>query len=238
MKDISLSVKRGEFHVILGANGSGKSTLLKLLSKLLVPDGGTVETKGSVGIAFQNPDDQFVYSRLIDDVSFGPINNGLNQSEISIQVKDALSLTSLLDKENRDVDTLSGGEKERAALAGVLALDPDVLILDEVLSMQDEKSKREYINLLLKLKERGKTIVLVTHDSSEAAYSDYVHILKEGCLIYSGKRREALSDIKRLKSANIAPPKTVLYAQALTNRGVSFAFIPTTVEEFEEALCK
>lgn len=234
---VTLSFSRGEFHVILGSNGSGKSTLLKLFSKLLPADKGSIASKGRIGIAFQNPDNQFVYSKLGDDVSFGPINQKHSEEEIADRVKEALDITALTDKRNRLVDTLSGGEKGRASLAGILAMDADILLLDEVLSMQDVNAKKEFLSCLRNLKNQGKTIVLVTHDVSDAIYADYAHVMKGGRLIASGKRRDILSDVDVLKNSNIAPPMIALYAKALEKRGVSFSFIPTTVEEFKEAIC-
>ena len=237
IKDVTLKFRRGEIHAILGLNGSGKSSLLKILGGLLKPDSGYISSHGKVGIVFQNPDDQFVYSKVIDDVSFGPMNQELSRIEVLSRAMDALSKTNLLEMKDREIDSLSGGEKERAALSGCLALNSDVLILDEVLSMIDPTSKAEYLSLLLSLKNEGKTIIIVTHDASEAAIADYVHVIDRGKIVSSGDSHAILTDKELLEDIGIDCPLATKLAYKMIEKGVSFSRIPITVTEFKETLC-
>ena len=238
IKNMTLSFQRGEFHAILGLNGSGKSTLLKLLCGALKPDSGRVSAFGRIGLVFQNPEDQFVYSKVIDDVSFGPLNLGHSRDEARRISLSALARTNLQDKQDSLIETLSGGEMGRAALAGCLAMNPDLLILDEVLSMVSRGFKDEYLGYLLSLKDEGKTIILVTHDSSEAAYADYVHIVHEGEIISSGTSSSLLSDKALLDSIGIEMPLSSKVAHALIKRGFPLSRIPMAVEDLREALCE
>ena len=237
INDVTLKFGRGEFHAILGLNGSGKSTLLKILGGLLKPDSGSISSLGKVGIVFQNPDDQFVYSKVIDDVSFGPSNQNLSRIDVMERSLDALSKTNLIDMKERDIDSLSGGEKERAALAGCLALTPDVLILDEVLSMIDSVAKVEYLELLQSLRRDGKTIIIVTHDSAEASIADFVHVIHGGEIVASGDPHDVLTDRALFESIGIDMPFATKLAYKMIEKGVSFSRIPLNVEEFKEALC-
>lgn len=211
---------------------------MRILAGCLEPDEGSVSGSDKASIVFQNPDDQFVYSTLIDDVAFGPFNMGLSREDSLRKALSALETTELADKKDRLVDTLSGGEKQRASLAGALALERDVLILDEVLSMMDGRSKESYLELLKSLREVGKTIILVTHDASDAVFADYVHIINDGIILKSGTPNDVLTDRIRLHSSGLQCPQITALAYALIDKGLSFSFIPLTREEFEEALCR
>lgn len=176
--DLSFEIKQSCFCTILGDNGSGKSTVAKLICSVLEPTGGSVSVEGYAGLVFQNPVNQMVGLTVEEEVAFGPENLGLSSSEIKSKVSDALQQVGLSGKEKDLVETLSGGQVQALALAGILAMDSQIIVCDESLSMLDFNSKNETLALLHKLSKQGKTVVYITNDVDETKDSDMVLELK------------------------------------------------------------
>lgn len=193
---VSFEVARGDFVAIMGNNGSGKSTLAKLCDGFLFPESGTVEVLGHdttaldrdglielrqrAGLVFQNPDDQFVTSQVLDEVSFGPCNLGLDRVDLVERVGAALDAVGMLSFLDRNVSELSGGEKQRIAIANALAMRPEILLLDEPTSMLDPEGRKDVMSIITELHARGMTIVLITHDPDEAMLADSVLLIEDG----------------------------------------------------------
>ena len=191
LKNVSLSINKGEFVGIIGRNGSGKSTLAKLLNGILIPHEGDILINGmntkdedkiwdirqSAGMIFQNPDNQMVATIVEEDVAFGPENLGIEPAEIRNRVEDALLSVRMSDFRDKKPHELSGGQKQRIAIAGILAMQPECIILDEPTAMLDPKGRREVINTVKKLNEKGTTIILITHYMEEVVSADKVFIL-------------------------------------------------------------
>jgi len=249
LKGVSFSIEKGEFVAILGKNGSGKSTLARHLDALLPLQQGeltiaslkaeeknTWTIRKNTGIVFQNPDNQFVSSVLEEDIAFGCENYGLEEDIVEKRVQEALEITGLEDKRLRAPYSLSGGEKQRAALAGILAIDPKILIFDEALSMLDTKGRKELLLLIEKLKG-GKTIILITHYAEEAVNADKIIVMKEGKVLSCGNPHEIFTDKELLKEAGLKPPKTVEIANALREKGIQVPLEVLTPLSLKEALC-
>ena len=208
LSDVSLSIEKGTFLSVIGHNGSGKSTFSRLLNGLLVPTSGKVivdgldtgnrknlkEIRRKVGVVFQNPDNQIVSDTVEEDTAFAPENMGLSRKEISERVERALAAVGLLDKRYDNPNEVSGGEKARLSLSGILAMDPEVLVLDEVTAMLDPEGRKRIMEILMDLKSRGKTIVFITHHTEETLYSDRLIVFKDGRIIQDGEPREIYSD--------------------------------------------
>ena len=202
IKNLSLSVEKGEFLCVLGENGSGKSTLAKLINGLLLPDSGEVEVFGSntkdkksvyevrkkVGMVFQNPDNQMVATIVEDDVAFGPENVGVSSEEIGERIDFALKAVGMEKFRFVAGQKLSGGQKQRVAIAGALALKPEVLILDESTAMLDPMGRKEVMQVAEKLNDEGMTLITITHYMEEAVKADRVVVLHEGEIVVSGTR--------------------------------------------------
>ena len=257
--EVSLDIEPGQFIAILGHNGSGKSTLAKHMNALLVPSDGTMWVDGmdtkedehlwdvrqSAGMVFQNPDNQFVSSVLEEDIAFGLENAQVPEREVTSKVKAALELVGLEGYEKRSPSSLSGGQKQRAALAGVLALNPEILIFDEATSMLDPKGRREVLAEMKKLRDCGKTVVMITHDVEEAVLADQVILM--GCpngqknpntVLAQGSVREILTDSRLLIQVGIVPPMAVRMYEDLKLAGIELNRCPLTKEELAEALCR
>lgn len=248
LSHVSFSIIGPGKTVILGANGSGKSTLMKLIDGLYPLRRGRIEVNGlsasdgnaipsiraSVGIVFQDPDSQFVSPVLEEDTAFGPENLGLDREEVERRVSRSLELTGLSAFRLRVPQTLSGGEKERAQLSGVLALSPKVLIFDESFSMLDSVSRREVMGIVSPMR-KDHLLVFITHDAEEAVDADTVIIMAKGRIIASGNPHDVLSRSDLLLSASIRPPFAVRMRDALKKRGID-AGSPLTMEELEAAL--
>ena len=181
--NLDLEVPDGSFIAIIGPNGSGKSTLAKLLNNLITPCSGCISADGIVGMVFQNPENQIIGDTVEDDVAFGPENLGLPTEEIRQRVDGAVLLTGLEGLKNRNPLTLSGGQMQRLAIAGVLALKPECIVLDESLSMLDRESKEDVLQVLRRLnREEGLSIILITHDIRDCADAECIYELEEGKL--------------------------------------------------------
>lgn len=223
LKNLSLSIERGSFTVILGHNGSGKSTLAKLLNGLLKPDSGTVtvdgldtknpknefEVRRRVGMIFQNPDNQLVCSVVEEDVAFGPENLGVERHEIRRRVDEALQAVNMTAFKHAAPFYLSGGQKQRVAIAGVLAMQPQVLVLDEPTAMLDPIGRREVMNTVWHLnREKGMTVVLITHYMEEAEGADRVLVMDNGVITADGTPENVFSNPTLLKQSGLSLPQT------------------------------
>ena len=183
LRNLDLEVADGSFIAVRGPNACGKSTLAKLLNGLIPPSSGSVSSDGVVGMVFQNPENQIIGDTVEDDIAFGPENLGLPTEEIRQRVDSAVSLTGLEGLKNRNPLTLSGGQMQRLAIAGVLALKPKCIVLDESLSMLDRESKEDVLQVLGRLnREEGLSIILITHDIRDCADAECIYELEEGKL--------------------------------------------------------
>lgn len=217
----NLNIKQGEFVSIIGPNGSGKSTFLKCLNGILLPNGGSViiygmdtsdrgralDIRKTVGLVLQNPDNQIVSSVVCDDVAFGPENLGLTPSEIKTRVDFALKSVDMYKYKDKQVHKLSGGQKQKVAIAGIIAMKPKCIVLDEPTSMLDPKGRDDVMNVLLKLnKEQNITVVLVTHFMEEAALSDRVILMDKGKVVLSSTPKDMFSRVELLRNYNLSVP--------------------------------
>jgi energy-coupling factor transport system ATP-binding protein len=243
---ISLNIERGSFTVILGHNGSGKSTLAKMLNGLYKPTKGDVlvdgintkteeteiEVKRRVGMVFQNPDNQLISSIVEEDVAFGPENLGLDPKEIRKRVDESLKAVGMYEFKNSTPHHLSGGQKQRIAIAGMIALRPDCLILDEPTAMLDPKGRAEIVDTVMKLnKEKGITVVLITHYMEEAENADRVLVMNDGVIIADGTPKEIFKNVEMLKGVGLDVPQTTELLYALNKNGMA---VPTNVLSVEE----
>lgn len=255
----NIELKEGEWTAILGCNGCGKSTLVRLMNGLLPLQDGNLSVNGInagnhankwelcriCGMVFQNPDNQFVSSVLEEDIAFGLENAQVPEREVTSKVKAALEMVGLEGYEKRSPSSLSGGQKQRAALAGVLALNPEILIFDEATSMLDPKGRREVLAEMKKLRDCGKTVVMITHDVEEAVLADQVILMGRpngqkdpNTVLAQGSVREILTDSRLLIQAEIVPPMAVRMYEDLKLAGIELNRCPLTKEELAEALCR
>lgn len=252
LKDVNLEVKKGEFVAILGHNGSGKSTLAKLINGQMAPTEGEIRVKGlktidedhlleirkTCGMVFQNPDNQIVATIVEEDVAFGPENLGVPMPELRHRVDEALDIVEMSDYKRHSPALLSGGQKQRIAIAGILAMDPDCLLMDEPTAMLDPLGRKEIVDTMLKLNERGRTIVLITHFMDEAILADRVIVLNEGEIVMQGKPREVFSEFETIKSNGLDVPQVTELAYRLNQDGFDIPKDILSVEEMVEALWK
>lgn len=231
---LSFSLERGQMLAVLGSNGSGKSTLARLSNGLLTPSAGRVTVDGldtaegghaydiraSVGMVFQHPDDQIVATSVEDDIAFGPENLGLPRDEIRRRVDEAIDSVGLRGLEGREPHLLSGGQKQRLAIAGALAMEPSYLVLDEPTSMIDPQGRRDFGEVLTRLRAAGHGILLVTHDVADALNADDVLVLARGESAFRGTAQGLLADSRNLFEWGLEPPQLILLAQALRTAGV------------------
>lgn len=254
--DISLNIEKGSFTVILGHNGSGKSTLAKMLNGLNKPTKGDVfvngintkdeeteiEVKRTVGMVFQNPDNQLIASIVEEDVAFGPENLGIEPSEIRRRVDNALKAVDMYEFKDSTPHKLSGGQKQRVAIAGIIAMEPSCLVLDEPTAMLDPKGRAEIVNTLLKLnRENGITIVLITHYMEEAEKADRVLVMNDGKIIDDGAPKEIFKNVEKLKAVGLDVPQTTELLYELSQKGLKIdtnvISIDDTVLKIKNALC-
>ena len=248
LKDISLSVRQGEFLAVLGRNGSGKSTLAKLMNALILPSEGTVIVDGfdttdekmlwnirsSTGMVFQNPDNQIVGTVVEEDVAFGPENLGVPPEEIRTRVDDALEMIGMTDFKKHAPHQLSGGQKQRVAIAGILAMKPKCIVLDEATAMLDPIGRKEVMRILRKLNtEEGITIVHITHHMDEAGKADRILVVDNGSEIMLGTPGEVFRDVRKIKSLGLDVPQVTELMYELNKSGFDF---PTDILTVEEAI--
>lgn len=251
LDDVSLEIREGSFVVILGHNGSGKSTLAKHLNGIFLPASGRVLVDGmntkdeerlldirrTVGMVFQNPDNQMVASVVEDDVAFAPENLGLPPEEIRRRVDEALALVDMSDYRSHSPHLLSGGQKQRVAIAGVIAMRPRCIVLDEPTAMLDPAGRREVIATVHRLcREQGITIILITHHMNEAVDADHVFVMSRGKIIREGKPSEVFSDLRAIKAEGLTVPDTTELLDQLRQGGLSLPGSPLTIEDCAQAI--
>lgn len=248
---VDLDVKPGQFIAILGHNGSGKSTLAKHLNAILLPTEGTVWVDGmdtrdegklsrirqTAGMVFQNPDNQIIATVVDEDVAFGPENMGVPTEEIVSRVEESLKTVGMWEYRDRSPNRLSGGQKQRVAIAGVVAMEPKCIVLDEPTAMLDPVGRREVIRAAQKLnREKGVTIVLITHYMEEVIEADHVIVMDQGEILMQGTPREVFSQVDVLKDHRLDVPQVTMLAHELKKRGLALPEGILTVGELADAL--
>ena len=251
LEGIDLSIEKGSFVALLGHNGSGKSTLAKHFNAMLLPTGGRVLVEGidtaeeeqkyeirrMVGMVLQNPDNQLVSTIVEEDVAFGPENLGVPPEEIRRRVDDALRAVDMYDYREHAPDKLSGGQKQRVAIAGILAMQPDCIVLDEPTAMLDPKGRREVLDTIHRLnRERGMTVVLITHYMDEAAGADRVVVMDEGRILMDAAPRQVFARVEELRAVELDGPQPTELCHLLRKAGVPLPEDVLTVEECVSAL--
>ena len=253
LRDVTVEIEKGSFTVVLGHNGSGKSTFAKHLNAVLLPGGGTVyvdgmdtrdeklllEIRRRTGMVFQNPDNQIVANVVEEDVAFGPENLGVPTAEIRRRVDDALAAVGMEQFARHAPHLLSGGQKQRIAIAGILAMEPECIVLDEATAMLDPAGRREVIDTVLRLnRERGITVVLITHHMAEAERADRVIVMNDGRVAMDGTPREVFAQVERLHELGLAAPDTVELLYRLRQAGMDVPLDSLTVDECAETICR
>lgn len=253
VRDVSFAVKKGDFVAILGHNGSGKSTLAKLSNSILLPESGKVLVNGmdtadeslsydirrTVGVVFQNPDNQIVASVVEEDVAFGPENLGVPPEEIRKRVDNALKAVGMYEYRKHEPHKLSGGQKQRVAIAGMIAMLPECLVLDEPTAMLDPRGRKEVMDTILKLnREMGMTVVFITHFMEEAVRASRVIVMDNAEILMDGTPREVFRQADRVKAAGLDVPKPAELARALQKKGVPMPDDILTASEFTEYFLK
>ena len=238
VKDVTLSIGRGEFVALLGHNGSGKSTIAKLLNGLYTPTKGTVQVSGMdtsdsklmweirrrAGMVFQNPDNQIVATRVRDDVAFGLENIGVPSDEMPGRIDKALSDVNMTAFADRAPHLLSGGQKQRVAIAGILAMQPEALILDEATAMLDPSGRKDVLDTVKRLNsELGITVVWITHFMEEATQADRVVVMHEGTIVMDGTPRQVFAQTKTIRAYRLDVPPMTSLAENLRERGIPFS---------------
>ena len=250
---ISLDVKEGDFISILGANGSGKSTFAKHLNSILLPTEGTVWIDGmdskdddklftirqTAGMVFQNPDNQIIGQVVEEDVAFGPENMGIPTEQIRERVDEALKTLGMMEYAKKSPNRLSGGQKQRVSIAGVLAMHPKCIVLDEPTAMLDPAGRKEVIRALRALNEVEKiTIILITHYMEETIYSDKIFVMNKGKIMMEGSPREIFTHVEELEEYKLEVPKITLLAHELKKKGVDIPECVLSDKELADALKK
>ncbi len=251
--DVNLDIKQGDFIAILGPNGSGKSTLAKHLNSLLHPTEGTVFVDGNdttdsdkiwdirktVGMVFQNPENQMIGTIVEEDVAFGPENMGVASEDIKQRVKESLVMVEMYDHRRTSPSKLSGGQKQRVAIAGVLAMHPKCIVLDEPTAMLDPIGREEVIRSIRALNDvENITIILITHNMEEAIYADKIYVMNEGHIVMDGSPREVFSQVDKLIENRLTVPQTTLLAYELTKAGLPVPPGILTGKELCDILCR
>ena len=251
LEDVTLSIEKGSFVVVLGHNGSGKSTLAKHFNAVLLPSGGAVYVEGMntqdedllleirrrVGMVFQNPDNQIVANVVEEDVAFAPENLGVPTAEIRRRVDDALAAVGMTEFARHAPHLLSGGQKQRVAIAGVIAMEPECIVLDEATAMLDPAGRREVLDTVHRLnRQRGITVVHITHHMSEAEDADRVIVMNDGVVAMDGTPRDIFSRVEELRSLGLAAPDTVELLHRLNGHGMSLSLTAITVDECARAI--
>ena len=253
IKGVDLEINEGEFVAIIGHNGSGKSTLAKLFNGLIKPTSGDVIVDGintrnddtifdvrkTVGVVFQNPDNQLVASIVEDDVAFGAENIGLPREEIAKRIDFALKTVGMLEFKNSTPSRLSGGQKQRIAIAGVLAIMPKVLVLDESTAMLDPTGRRDVVGTMEKLnRTEGKTIINITHYMDEAVRADRVIVIDDGNVVLDGTPAEIFAEVDKLRGAGLDLPQCTDLAIKLSAKGIDVSGDINTPEQCADAIAR
>ena len=250
-EDMNLTIQEGSFVAILGTNGCGKSTLAKHFNSILLPTGGKVYVCGidtanedrimtvrhNVGMVFQNPDNQIVANVVEEDVAFGPENLGIAAPEIRHRVDNALKQVGMYEYREHAPHLLSGGQKQRIAIAGIIAMEPKCIVLDEPTAMLDPRGRKEVIDTIGRLnREKGITVVLITHHMDEAAKADRVVVLHKGKVAADGTPKQVFSQVELLHSIGLASPETVELCWELKRQGFDLPLDALEPEECAQAL--
>ncbi len=245
---LNLKIQKGEFVAVLGHNGSGKSTVAKLCNAILQPESGKVlvngmdtsdedlkyEIRQSVGMVFQNPDNQIVASIVEEDVAFGPENLGIPPKEIRTRVDNALKTVGMYDYRKHETHKLSGGQKQRVAIAGIIAMTPECIVLDEPTAMLDPKGRAEVMKTIRHLNHDMRiTILFITHYMDEAVQADRVLVIDEGRVIMDGRPREVFANVQMLKSVGLDVPQATELCHELRGEGLD---LPRDVLNVEECI--
>ena len=253
LEDVSLSIEKGSFVVVLGHNGSGKSTLAKHMNAVLLPSGGAVYVEGMdtkdeallleirrrVGMVFQNPDNQIVANVVEEDVAFAPENLGVPSEEIRRRVDDALAAVGMSEFTRHAPHLLSGGQKQRVAIAGVIAMAPECIVLDEATAMLDPAGRREVLSAIRALnQERNITVVLITHHMDEAMDADRLIVMNDGRLVMDGTPAQVFTQVDALRAMGLAAPDTVELLYGLRQSGMDVPLDALTVDACADAICK
>ncbi|HHA8149453.1 TPA: energy-coupling factor transporter ATPase [Streptococcus pneumoniae] len=255
LSDVSLTIEDGSYTALIGHTGSGKSTILQLLNGLLVPNQGSVrvfdtlitstsknkdirQIRKQVGLVFQFAENQIFEETILKDVAFGPQNFGVSEEDAVKTAREKLALVgideSLFD---RSPFELSGGQMRRVAIAGILAMEPAILVLDEPTAGLDPLGRKELMTLFKKLHQSGMTIVLVTHLMDDVAeYANQVYVMEKGRLVKGGKPSDVFQDVVFMEEVQLGVPKITAFCKRLADRGVSFKRLPIKIEEFKESL--
>ena len=255
LSDVSLTIEDGSYTALIGHTGSGKSTILQLLNGLLVPSQGSVrvfdtlitstsknkdirQIRKQVGLVFQFAENQIFEETVLKDVAFGPQNFGVSEEDAEQIAREKLALVgideSLFD---RSPFELSGGQMRRVAIAGILAMEPAILVLDEPTAGLDPLGRKELMNLFKKLHQSGMTIVLLTHLMDDVAeYANQVYVMEKGRLVKGGKPSDVFQDVVFMEEVQLGVPKITSFCKRLADRGVSFKRLPIKIEEFKESL--
>ena len=253
LSDVSLTIEDGSYTAIIGHTGSGKSTILQLLNGLLVPTEGSVrvfdtlitstsvnkqirQIRKQVGLVFQFAENQIFEETVLKDVAFGPQNFGVSVEEAEAIAREKLALVGIDESLfERSPFELSGGQMRRVAIAGILAMEPRILVLDEPTAGLDPIGRKELMTLFKKLHQDGITIVLVTHLMDDVAeFADQVYVMEKGKLVKGGKPSLVFQNVEFMEKSQLGVPKITRFAQRLVDRGISFEQLPITIEEFKE----
>ena len=252
---VDLEIVDGSYTALIGHTGSGKSTILQLLNGLNIPTSGSVivddmvinatsdkkgikQVRKKVGLVFQFPESQVFDETVLKDVAFGPQNFGISQEEAEKIAREKLALVCISEELfERSPFELSGGQMRRVAIAGILAMEPNVLVLDEPTAGLDPAGRQELMNIFKQLHANGMTIVLVTHLMDDVAnYADWVYVMEKGKLIRSGKPRDVFQEVEFLETIQLGVPKITKFAANLERRGFVFERLPVTIKEFAEVM--
>ena len=251
LRGVDLAIEKGSFTVVLGHNGSGKSTLAKTFNAVLLPAGGHVYVEGmdtldenlllairqQVGMVFQNPDNQIVANVVEEDVAFAPENLGVPTEEIRRRVDDALKAVGMSEFVTHAPHLLSGGQKQRIAIAGVIAMEPACIVLDEATAMLDPIGRQEVLSTVHRLnREKGITVILITHHMNEAEEADRVVVMDDGKVAMDGTPKEVFTRIDELRSMGLTTPDTVDLLDRLRRDGVEVPLDALTVDECADAI--
>ncbi|WP_295524391.1 energy-coupling factor transporter ATPase [uncultured Streptococcus sp.] len=255
LSDVSLTIEDGSYTALIGHTGSGKSTILQLLNGLLVPSQGSVrvfdtlitstsknkdirQIRKQVGLVFQFAENQIFEETVLKDVAFGPQNFGVSEEDAEKIAREKLALVGIEESLfDRSPFELSGGQMRRVAIAGILAMEPAILVLDEPTAGLDPLGRKELMNLFKKLHQSGMTIVLVTHLMDDVAeYANQVYVMEKGRLVKGGKPSDVFQDVVFMEEVQLGVPKITAFCKRLVDRGVAFKRLPIKIEEFKESL--
>ncbi len=255
LSDVSLTIEDGSYTALIGHTGSGKSTILQLLNGLLVPSQGSVrvfdtlitstsknkdirQIRKQVGLVFQFAENQIFEETVLKDVAFGPQNFGVSEEDAEQIAREKLALVGIEESLfDRSPFELSGGQMRRVAIAGILAMEPAILVLDEPTAGLDPLGRKELMNLFKKLHQSGMTIVLVTHLMDDVAeYANQVYVMEKGRLVKFGRPSDVFQDVVFMEEVQLGVPKITAFCKRLADRGVAFKRLPIKIEEFKESL--